>query len=499
MNPGTAAPADPAARFIGAGAWRHGLGYGLLGLPLAFVALPLYVILPNHYARAFGAPLAALGAVLLGARLVDAVLDPLIGRWCDRLFARGPRTVLITAAVAAVALALGLWGLLFPPPAVQQAGMAALLAWAGVVMALTYTAFSVVGVAHQAWGARLGGNEAQRSRVVAWREGLALLGVLMAAVLPGTLGLGATVGAFAGLLALGWWAWSRSLVPLSTPAIAFGGTAMPRTPVPAPAGSRAAHPQAPPASRAFGASAAHPQATPAPTAFGGTAAHRRAAPAPMVSPLRQPAFRRLLAVFVLNGTASAIPATLVLFFVQDRLQASAATEPAFLATYFLCAALSMPLWVRVVVRLGLARTWLAGMALSVAVFVWAATLGAGDTTAFLIVCALSGVALGTDLALPGALLAGLIGRLGHRGTSEGAYFGWWSFAAKLNLALAAGLALPLLALFGYTPGSRDPTALWTLTVAYCLLPCALKLMAGAALHTLVIRHDTPDAAAAAAH
>ena len=29
---------------------RNCLTYGLLGLPLAFVALPLYVILPNHYA-----------------------------------------------------------------------------------------------------------------------------------------------------------------------------------------------------------------------------------------------------------------------------------------------------------------------------------------------------------------------------------------------------------------------------------------------------------------
>ena len=32
------------------GGWRHGLAYGGLGLPLAFVALPLYVVLPNHYA-----------------------------------------------------------------------------------------------------------------------------------------------------------------------------------------------------------------------------------------------------------------------------------------------------------------------------------------------------------------------------------------------------------------------------------------------------------------
>ena len=208
---------------------------------------------------------------------------------------------------------------------------------------------------------------------------------------------------------------------------------------------------------------------------------------PRSHPLRQPRFLRLLAVFVVNGTASAVPATLVLFFVQDRLQAPASIEPAFLATYFLCAVLSLPLWLRLVPRLGLARTWLAGMALAVLVFVWAATLGTGDVWPFLAVCALSGVALGTDLALPSALLTGLMDELGERGQREGAYLGWWNFAAKLNLALAAGLALPLLGAFGYTPGARDADALWTLTVAYCLLPCGLKLLAAGLLHTLLIR------------
>ena len=434
MNP----TQDPAARFIGPGAWRHGLSYGLLGLPLAFVALPLYVVLPNHYAREFGAPLAALGAVLLAARLVDAVLDPIIGRWCDRLAARSPGAVLGVSGFAAVLLALGLWALFFPPAAVRD-GSTLLLGWAGLVMALSYTVFSVMSVAHQAWGARLGGNEAQRSRVVAWREALGLCGVLTAAVLPGTLGLGAMVGSFALLLALGWWAWTRSLRPAASIDLAHD-----------------AAPQGP-------------------------------------SPLRQPAFVRLLAVFIINGTASAVPATLVLFFVQDRLQAPTSIEPAFLGTYFLCAALSMPLWVRAVARFGLARSWLLGMGLSVAVFVWAATLGTGDIVPFIVVCALSGMALGADLTVPGALLAGLIGDLGERGRREGAYFGWWNFAAKLNLALAAGLALPVLAWLGYEPGSRDPQALMTLTAAYCLLPCVLKLIAGGALHWLVIRRPAQRA------
>ena len=57
--------------------WRGHLRYGALGFPLAFVALPLYVILPAHYGDKLGVPLAALGFVLLsiaiatGAFLLD--------------------------------------------------------------------------------------------------------------------------------------------------------------------------------------------------------------------------------------------------------------------------------------------------------------------------------------------------------------------------------------------------------------------------------------------
>jgi Na+/melibiose symporter-like transporter len=161
----------------------------------------------------------------------------------------------------------------------------------------------------------------------------------------------------------------------------------------------------------------------------------------------------------------------------------------FLGCYFLCAALAIPLWLKLVRSIGLARSWGLGMLLAVAVFVFAAQLGRGDGLAFLAVCALSGVALATDLAFPAALLAGVIAANGDRGIAEGGYFGWWNFATKLNLALAAGLALPTLSLLGYTPGAQDPDALSTLTFAYCLLPCALKLVAAALLYTFIIRRS----------
>ena len=415
----------------------NGLSYGLLGLPLAFVALPLYVILPNYYAREFGVPLATLGAVLLGARLFDAVIDPWLGRWCDRWFARSAQLVLKVCAAAAMLLAMGFVALFFPPVRND-----ALIVWALAALVLTYTAYSLVSVAHQSWGARLGGDALQRSRIVAWREGLGLAGVLLASVLPVVAGLPVTTTVFIAVLLAGYVAWTRAPRPIVGDA---GGTPL------------------------------------AVDSRGATLAHTNQTQASLWLPLSRPAFVALMVIFVLNGIASAIPATLVLFFIQDLLQAPQKLEGGFLAAYFLAAALSIPLWLRAIACFGLWRAWLGGMVLAVVVFVWAATLGRGDFAAFAVVCALSGVALGADLAAPPALLAGVIQNHGDHGKSEGAYFGWWNFATKLNLALAAGLALPALAFFGYSPGARAPQALQALVIAYCILPCILKLIAAGAL------------------
>lgn len=414
---------EPIRRWRG---WRDGLSYGAMGLPVAFVALPLYVTLPSHYASRFGVPLAVLGALLLIVRLLDAVADPLIGRWCDRLFAASHARFMATLAVASIALATGFHALFFPPQAAARGTL--LLGWAAGCLTLTYLAYSLVAVAHQAWGARLGGGATDRARVVSWREGLSLLGVMTASVLPSVSGMLVTSAAFAALLALGWAAlwWA----PRPVASVMDQATA---TPVLA-------------ASATTG----------------------------LTRPWRVAAFRRLLAIYLLNGVASAVPATLVLFFIRDRLQ-TPALEPLFLGSYFAAAALSMPAWVRGVARFGLERCWLAGMLMAVAGFCWAALLCAGDALSYGLVCVATGVALGADLAVPAALLAGVVQRAGDAGRGEGAYFGWWNFATKLNLALAAGVSLPLLSALGYQPGRPDAAGLWALTTLYCLLPCALKL------------------------
>ncbi len=418
-----------ARAFSASNGWR----YGLLGLPLAFVALPLYVILPNHYAREFGMPLATLGLVLLFARLFDAFIDPLLGKLSDKLFARSAKAVLVFGAIAGVFLAAGFVLLFFPPLAVQQQ-QPMLIAWAAAMLLITYTAYSALSIAHQSWGAMLGGTEVQRSRLVAWREALGLIGVILASILPVAFGLIASTAIFIIAIIVAWLAWSQSIKPVSSfPSLA------------------------------------------------NTSTHS------IFKPFKNVQFKRLFVVFVLNGIASAVPATLILFFVQDRLQAPKQMEAIFLGAYFACAALAVPLWLKGIKRIGLTKSWLLGMVLSIVIFVWAMQLSRGDTTAFIVICALSGIALSADLTIPSALLAGVIADAGDRGRAEGAYFGWWNFATKLNLALAAGLTLPLLELLGYTPGTQQPEALAALTIVYCLVPIVIKIVAALVLYVLMIR------------
>ena len=427
-----AAQSDPATLPSQASA-----AYGLLGLPLAFVALPVYVHLPNLYAQQYGVTLAALGAVLLLSRSIDAVVDPWLGRWGDKLYRHSWQAVWLAAVLLALAVALGFAALFFPPAAALLP--TGLLVWVACALTLSHLAYSGLGILHQAWAARQGGGGIAQSRWVAWREGFALVGVLLASALPALWGWGPTTALLVIMLGLGLFFWrrvARSALASTVPVVA---------------------------GHAVGS---------------------------LWQPWQHAGFRRLLMVFMLNGLASAVPATLVLFFVQDLLQAPKAMEPLFLGLYFAAGALSFPLWLKVIDRLGLLRTWATGMALSVLAFVSVVTLGAGDTTGFLVVCALSGMALGADLTVPGALLNQLIDRCGERGRTDGAFMGWWNLATKLNLALAAGLSLPLLGLWGYAPGQQGADAVLALGLAYGLLPCVLKLLAGLALYAGLMRR--PD-------
>lgn len=396
------------------------LAYGLLGLPLAMSALPVYIQAPLYYTSYLGATLAGTGWVLFLARIVDTVQDPWLGQCIDKL--HGARLNL-WMMLAGVLLALAFCGIWMPPESVRASG-GYLLAWLGAMLIVAYTAHSMLNIAYLAWGARLSEDAGGLLGASALRELMGLLGAVLASVIPGFImvsgarsqsGFALYSGAFAIALA-------ASLAALLWLAPRWNKVA------------------------------AH-------------AGGWRSAVATMKS---NPGFRRLLLPYFLNAVSVAIPATLALFFINDRLQ-SQDYAGGFLATYFVSTAIGLPLWVVAAKRLGVLPAWRIGMLLAILAFGGTVFLGAGDVLLYGAVCVAAGLALGADLALPPVLLANVIGR--HESTA--AYYGVWTLLAKLALALS-GLALPLLALFDYRPGMSGSAALGWM---YAAVPCVFKLIA----------------------
>ncbi|WP_440996479.1 MFS transporter [Arhodomonas sp. SL1] len=402
---------------------RVRLLYGLPALPLAVLGIPMYVFLPGVYGERLG--LAAVGAALLAARLWDMITDPLIGVLGDRLRTPwGRRRPLIVAG--APLLLVSAWQLFHPPP---EVALPWLLAWA----LAAYLGWTLVSLPYTAWGAELSTDYDERSGITASREGFMLAGTLIAIAWPAAVGGGrADAASLAGLAVV-----LTALLPLCLV------VTLVTVPEP-PSGPR------------------HPSGW-----RQGWQLLRGNRP-----------FRRLLAAYVLNGLANGLPASLFLLFVAHVLDAPAATG-ALLVIYFVCGIVALPGWLWLSRRLGKHRSWAISMIWASAVFAWVPFLGPGDVVAFGVICALSGVSVAVDMALPAAMQADLVDLDTSRGGDRrtGLYFGLWNMATKLALAAAVGIAFPLLELLGFSAEGPEAGDTFALALFYGALPIPFKIAA----------------------
>jgi Na+/melibiose symporter-like transporter len=108
-----------------------------------------------------------------------------------------------------------------------------------------------------------------------------------------------------------------------------------------------------------------------------------------------------------------------------------------------------------------------------------------------VICVVTGVALGADLALPPAMQADVLDldalRTGEQ--RAGLFFATWGMATKFALAAAVGIAFPLLDATGFDPkADNDGTAIWAIILIYSVIPVVLKL--GAVM--IVWRHPLTE-------
>ena len=159
---------------------RSLVNYSFIALPLAFAGLPLYMHMPDYYARSFGISLGTLGIILLVIRLFDGIQDPLIGYFCDKIPEHRKRII-----ISGLALMIGGIAALYIGPPV----MFGALFWFSLAMILATTGFSILTININLIGGFWSDNIKTRIAISSWREGFGLIGLLTAAITPSVLGL----------------------------------------------------------------------------------------------------------------------------------------------------------------------------------------------------------------------------------------------------------------------------------------------------------------------
>ncbi len=395
----------------------HKALYALPAFVLAFPTIPVFVLLPSFYGETVGLGLATVGSVLLILRIFDVISDPLLGWASDR----------IPSSWGKRKLPMALGGLLggpalialFTPP--DAAGVFYLFGWGFAL----YLAWTAIQIPYQSWAAELEPDYHQRTRLNGFREGAGLLGILAVG------GLGVLMSHYSESVRLSYISWITVIIGVFTFVLALWFV---------PQGRRSFKQE----SFSF--------------------------------PWRNKIFLRVISAWFLNGLANGLPAVCLPLYLTYILDANDEVKAGLLFFYFLFAVFGIPFWLILAKTYSKHLVWCFSMLFACAVFCVVPFIGT-DIYAFGVVCALTGLALGSDLALPPAIQADCADWDRYRFGKErlATLFSYWSMATKLALGLAVGFAFPVLDFFDLSSGS--PTSKTALIVIYAGLPIVLKISA----------------------
>lgn len=422
-------------------------GYGAGNFALALLGLVVAVNLNFLYTDYVGLGAGLVAWSLLLARLFDAITDPVMGYLSDRTNSRwGRRRPFFIGAAIPLGIA---FYYLFSPRAFDDPSQHQLHLWGYMLFwyVLTYFIWTVAAVPYFSLGAELTDDYQERVKVIAVREACALVGLLVATVLPSyliyTYGGQKGYSFMAGILGAG----------LAVFLLLSGFSTRERE-------------------EFQGRESMNPYAG-------------------WLQTFRNPHFRSLLWPFIFSAIAGAVPAVLIIYisiyivgtpewwdsFVPEWL----ATWAFYLLLYFAAGMLALPFWNRLARAIGKKATW--GTAIVIATFTSAGygLLEEGSVIYFSVVLFIGGASFGNFITLPPSMVADVIdwdeAETGKR--REGSYFAIWAFTTKFCIAITGFTSLQVLEHVGYIPGAEqsDYVKAWMLGM-YSWFPAFFYLLSG---------------------
>lgn len=436
------------------GKWEL-FAYGQLVVPMAVIGLPLAIYIPPFYSGTLGLDLAAVGIILMLARLSDVVVDPFIGRWSDRTHTRwGRRRPWVVLGVIVMMIATLM---LFVP----QGGVTNLylLVW----IALIYFGYTLIEIPYGAWGAELSDDYHERNRIAGSRQIFLLIGLLVAITVPivASRALGQAEAASAAsrgaMAALGWL--TAGLLPiclvvllLSVREPAIGHS----TPVSFVAGFRIA--------------------------------------------MRNGPLRMILATVILGALASSVNAGVAVLFFEHVAQLGSGSS-ILIFVLFAAGVVGSPLWVSLGGRIGKHRgigvagfTSLFAFAFVPVIIYWVKPAYPDAVLpSMLVITLIQGFTIGAAPILGQSILADVVDldtlKSGEQRTAF--LFAFLAMVRKIFEAAGVGIALPVLSWTGFNPQAQtnSPLALFTLTAMYCLVPLALWIISTVIIWNYPITHE----------
>jgi GPH family glycoside/pentoside/hexuronide:cation symporter len=402
--------------------------YAAPGVPAAMALYAVGVIVPGFYGSYVGLSTTALGLVLLVTRLTDVLFDFGAGLLSDvTQTAIGRRKPWLIVG----ALVLGAAFFVQMTPA-KGSGVPYFL-WGSVAFFLGWSLFNVP---YDAWGSELAADYQTRASLFSYRAASGYIGSLMFALIPILPFFHSTDYSPQTLRFIAWTAVGLLLVTVPL-ALAVA----PR---------EARGPIAKPNLRGF------------------------------ASTLRR---NRPLQIYigsaVLNGLSDGVFTALV-FIYQANYMGFGKQIWLILVTYIGANFLALPIWSRVVRRIGKHRAWAVGLFLTALCYPPMAFLPPQSSSLIpmLVLVALAGATYSIANVASPAVLGDVVDYETFRtGASKGgAFFAVQGLINKFNVAVGGGIGFLLIAWFGYDPAqaTHAPLAVFGIKFAHLCVPSLLK-------------------------
>lgn len=421
---------------------RRLIRFSAIAVPVAAAGLPIGVYLPAIFARDFGLSLSVIGAIFLVGRLWDGLLDPLVGALSDRTRTRfGRRKPWIAGGGALFTLASLL--LFFPLVEVTPT-------YLSVVLFFFYFGWTAVQIPFLAWSGEISGQYHERTRVATYQTVIGAAALFLTLVLPT---IADQIRPADGKLQMA--LMGGLVVATILPALFLTLTAF-----------REEAPQ--------------------------TSPERFSVRQSLRAIFANPLLLRVLASDFAVTLGQSIRAALIVFFVSFYMGRPEWAAGLFLFQ-FVFGIVAGPIWLRIGMKFGKHRTAVAGELVQVAVNVGLLLVTPGRFGLLLALTLAQGLAQGSGNLMLRAIVADVADkeRLETGEERTGLYYSVFTLAGKLASAAAIGIALPLVAWFGFDPKQTNgPEALSSLLYVFALGPA----LAHAFSALLVARFPLDEAA-----